>query len=44
MLKETDGGAVNSSATGIVSAHLRAIVNLNAPPTRQFNIGINLKF
>jgi len=39
------GGAVNSSATGIVSAPGRAItVNLNAPPTRQFNIGVNLKF
>jgi TonB-linked SusC/RagA family outer membrane protein len=39
------GGAVNSSATGIVSAPQRAItVNLNAPPTRQFNIGVNLKF
>ncbi len=39
------GGAVTSSATGIASAPQRSItVNLNDPPTRQFNIGLNLKF
>jgi TonB-linked SusC/RagA family outer membrane protein len=39
------GGAVSSTATSIVSAPSRTItVNLNAPPTRQFNFGVNLKF
>jgi TonB-dependent starch-binding outer membrane protein SusC len=39
------GGAVNSSATATVSAPSRTItVNLNTPPTRQFNFGVNLKF
>jgi hypothetical protein len=31
--------------TGVATAPGRAItVNLNDPPTRQFNIGLNLKF
>jgi TonB-dependent starch-binding outer membrane protein SusC len=39
------GGAVASTATATVSAPSRTItVNLNDPPTRQFNIGVNLKF
>jgi TonB-dependent starch-binding outer membrane protein SusC len=39
------GGAVASSATALSSAPARAItVNLNAPPTRQFNIGVNVRF
>ncbi len=39
------GGAVASTATATTSAPSRAItVNLNDPPTRQFNIGLNLKF
>ncbi len=39
------GGAVATTATGTASAPSRTItVNLNDPPTRQFNIGLNLKF
>ncbi len=39
------GGAVASTVTGVATAPGRAItVNLNDPPTRQFNIGLNLKF
>src|SRR5450432_491430 len=39
------GGAVASTATAVATAPGRQItVNLNTPPTRQFNIGVNLKF
>ncbi len=39
------GGAVASAVTATATAPGRAItVNLNTPPTRQFNIGVNLKF